>query len=31
MIKLGLWVNKGTENRAKIIWASEEEAIRSLK
>lgn len=31
MIKLGLWVNKGTENRAKIIWASEEEAIQSLK
>ena len=31
MIKLGLWVNKGTENRAKIIWASEEEVIQNLK
>ncbi len=31
MIKLGLWVNKGTENRAKIIWASEEEAVKKLK
>ena len=31
MISLGLWVNQGTENRAKITWASEEEAIQSLK
>lgn len=31
MIKLGLWVNQGTENRARIAWASEEEAVKKLK
>ena len=31
MIKLGLWVNQGTDNRAKIVWASEEEAVKKLK
>lgn len=31
MIKLGLWVNQGSENRARIAWASEEEAVKKLK
>ena len=31
MIAIGLWVNQGTEHRAKIVWASEENAVKAMR
>lgn len=31
MFSLGLWINKGTDNRSKIVWVSEDDAIKNLK
>lgn len=31
MMAIGLWENQGTENRAKIVWASEERAVSAMR
>jgi hypothetical protein len=31
MMAIGLWENQGTENRSKIVWATEDNAVKAMR